>query len=80
MVNQAQKIKVGIRAKVEHPFRVIKHQLGYVKVRYRGLKKIAAQFVTLFALTNLLMERGTLMGAQGLVCVKTEEISNRTAK
>ena len=38
MVDQVKKIKASIRAKVEHPFRIIKRQFGYVKVRYRGLK------------------------------------------
>jgi transposase, IS5 family len=65
MLEQAEKLKAGIRAKVEHPFRVIKRQFGYVKVRYRGLKKNTAQLVTLFALSNLWMVRGKLMGAQG---------------
>ena len=60
-----EKIKAGIRAKVEHPFRVIKRQFGFLKVRYRGLKKNTAQLVTLFALSNLWMVRGKLMGAQG---------------
>lgn len=62
-LDKAEKIKAGIRAKVEHPFRVIKRQFGYVKVRYRGLKKNTAQIVTLFALSNLWMVRGKLMGA-----------------
>jgi IS5 family transposase len=31
--------KAGVRAKVHHPFRVIKQQFGHVKVRYRGLVK-----------------------------------------
>ncbi len=39
MVDQVEKIKASIRSKVEHPFRVVKRQFGYVKVRYRGLKK-----------------------------------------
>ena len=65
LLDKAEKIKAGIRAKVEHPFRVIKRQFGYVKVRYRGLKKNTAQLVTLFALSNLWMVRGKLMGAQG---------------
>ena len=63
--DQAEKLKAGIRAKVEHPFRVIKRQFGYVKVRYRGLKKNTAQLVTLFALSNLWMVRAKLMEAQG---------------
>ena len=50
---------------MEHPFRVIKRQFGFVKVRYRGLKKNTAQLVTLFALSNLWMVRGKLMKAQG---------------
>ena len=65
LIDKAEKLKAGIRAKVEHPFRVIKRQFGYVKVRYRGLKKNTAQLVTLFALSNLWMVRGKLMGAQG---------------
>ena len=56
---------IAIRAKVEHPFRVIKRQFGYVKTRYRGLKKNTAQLVTLFALSNLWMVRGKLMEARG---------------
>ncbi len=31
--------KASVRAKVEHPFRVIKRQFGYTTVRYRGLAK-----------------------------------------
>ena len=64
-IDKAEKLKAGIRAKVEHPFRVIKRQFGYVKVRYRGLKKNTAQLITLFALSNLWMVRGKLMGVQG---------------
>jgi transposase, IS5 family len=60
-----EKWKASIRAKVEHPFRVLKRQFGYTKVRYRGLAKNTAQIVTLFALSNLWMARRQLMGAQG---------------
>ena len=63
---QAEKLKASIRAKVEHPFRVIKRQFGHSKVRYRGLKKNTAQLITLFALSNIWMARGRLLqGAQG---------------
>ena len=61
--DQLERIKASIRAKVEHPFRVIKRQWGHVKVRYRGLAKNTAQLHTLFALSNLWMVRRTLMGA-----------------
>jgi IS5 family transposase len=63
-LDKAEKLKAGIRAKVEHPFRVIKRQFGFIKVRYRGLKKNTAQLFTLFALSNLWMVRGKLVGAQ----------------
>ena len=39
LVEKIEKCKASIRAKVEHPFRVVKRQFGFVKVRYRGLKK-----------------------------------------
>lgn len=65
LIDQVEKIKASIRAKVEHPFRVIKRQFGYVKVRYRGLKKNTLQLKTLFALSNLWMVRHQLLGAQG---------------
>ena len=65
LIDKAEKLKAGIRAKVEHPFRVIKRQFGYVKVRYRGLKKNTLQLITLFALSNLWMVRSKLMGSQG---------------
>ncbi|TBX01529.1 IS5 family transposase, partial [Xanthomonas citri] len=53
--------KASVRAKVEHPFRVIKRQFGYTKVRYRGLAKNTAQVLTLFALSNLWMKRKQLL-------------------
>ena len=64
LIDKAEKLKAGIRAKVEHPFRVIKRQFGFVKVRYRGLKKNTAQLFTLFALSNLWMARSQLMDAK----------------
>jgi len=50
----------GVRAKVEHVFRVIKCQFGYRKVRYHGLAKNQAQMFTLTALANLYMARKRL--------------------
>jgi len=53
--------KASVRAKVEHPFRVIKRQFGLMKVRFRGLQKNTAHLLTLFALSNLWMARRQLM-------------------
>ena len=57
--------KASIRARVEHPFRVIKRQFGYVKVRFRGLAKNTAQVLVLFALSNLWMVRKKLLTMTG---------------
>ena len=57
LAEQLEQVKARIRAKVEHPFRVIKQQFGYVKTRYRGLAKNTQQILVLFALSNLWMVR-----------------------
>lgn len=49
-----------VRARVEHPFRVLKRQFGYLKTRYRGLSKNRAQLFSLFALGNLYLIRKRL--------------------
>ena len=63
VAERMEKMKASIRAKVEHPFRIIKRQFGFTKVRYRGLAKNTAQLVTLFALSNLWLARRALAGA-----------------
>jgi IS5 family transposase len=67
LIAELERVKAAIRAKVEHPFRVLKRQFGHVKVRYRGLAKNRAQLLTLFALVNLWMVRRRLMPATGEV-------------
>ncbi len=62
---ERETLKAKVRARVEHPFRVVKRQFGYVKVRYRGLVKNTAQLMTLFALSNLWMARGRLLAIAG---------------
>ena len=61
ILEKLEQTKASIRAKVEHPFWVIKRQFGYVKVKYRGLAKNTANLVTLFALSNLWMVRKRLL-------------------
>ena len=76
--------KAQVRAKVEHPFRVIKRQFGYTKVRFRGLSKNIAQQTTLFALSNLWMVRKRLMGygrgasVMRANCPETVQLEERT--
>lgn len=59
--DEYEKVKARIRAKVEHPFRVIKRQFGHLKIRYRGLMKNTQQLHTLFALSNLWMMRRRIL-------------------
>ena len=62
LTEQAEKLRASkVRAKVEHPFRVIKRQFGQTKLRCRGLPKNTAQFITLFALSNIWTVRKVLM-------------------
>ncbi|RQM74801.1 IS5 family transposase [Aeromonas jandaei] len=48
-----ERLKSSIRAKVEHPFRLIKRQFGFVKARFKGLRKNDNQLAMLFTLANL---------------------------
>lgn len=63
LLNEVERFKASVRAKVAHPFRVLKQQFGFTKARYRGLKKNPARIVTLFALSNLWMARRQLIEA-----------------
>ena len=53
--------KAYIRAKGEHPFRVIKRQFGFQKTRLRGMLKIRCKVNVLAALANLFMVRHPLL-------------------
>lgn len=69
-VQKQEHKKASIRAKVEHPFRVIKRQFGLTKVRFKGLAKNTAHVITLFALSNLWMARKQLIAMMGVVRVQ----------
>ena len=66
-VRKLEHRKASVRAKVEHPFRVIKRQFGLMKVRFRGLDKNTAHLLTLFALSNLWTARKKLAAIMGVV-------------
>jgi IS5 family transposase len=53
--------KSTVRSKVEHVFGVMKLKFGFVKVRYRGLKKNANRLFATCALVNLFMARRKLL-------------------
>lgn len=56
------RIKSGVRAKVEYPFLVIKQIFGFCKVRYRGIMKNANRLFISCGLANIYMMRRHLMG------------------
>ena len=65
MIEKVEKIKASIRAKVEHPFHVIKNLFRHKKTRYRGLAKNHAQLYSLFGLANLAMAKRRLLALHG---------------
>ena len=69
-IDELERLKASIRTKVEHGFRVIKRQVGHVKVHDRGLNNNTAQLSTLFALSNLWMVRKTLQVLDGTIRVR----------
>jgi transposase, IS5 family len=52
--------KAKIRAKVEHPYRILKQVFGFVKVRFRGLKNNHDHLCAGFGLVNLYPHRKRL--------------------
>jgi IS5 family transposase len=61
LLEQAEQLKASVRAKVEHPFHVVKNLFRHRKVRYKGLAKNAAQLFSLFALANLVIAKKRLL-------------------
>ena len=61
LLEKAEQLKASIRAKVEHPFHVIKNLFRHKKTRYKGLAKNEAQLFSLFGLANLLIAKRSLL-------------------
>jgi len=61
LLEQAEQLKASVRAKVEHPFHVIKNLFKHKKIRYKGLAKNEAQLFSLFGLANLVIAKRQLM-------------------
>ena len=57
MAQAYEKLKAQVRARVEHPFHMVKNLFHYKKARYKGIKKNDCQLNMLFALSNLYMVR-----------------------
>ncbi len=61
LLNLIEMAKAHIRAKGEHPFRVIKQQFGFQKTRLCGMAKNRCKVNVLAALTNLFLARRKLL-------------------
>jgi IS5 family transposase len=61
LLEEVEQLKASIRAKVEHPFHIVKNLFKHRKTRYQGLTKNTAQLYSLFALANLVMAKKPLM-------------------
>ena len=61
VVREKNRTKSTVRSKVEHVFGVMKLKFGFVKLRYRGLKKNANQLFAVCALVNLYLGRKKLL-------------------
>jgi IS5 family transposase len=70
-IDQIEKLKASIRAKVEHPFHIVKNLFNYKKVSYKGIAKNAARHVMLFALANLVIVKKSLLSQEPCYVQKT---------
>ena len=62
LTEQMEALKASIRAKVEHPFHIIKNRFGLKRTRYKGLSKNTDQLFTRFGLANLFIAKKRLLG------------------
>jgi IS5 family transposase len=65
LLEKAEQLKASIRAKVEHPFHVIKNLFRHKRTRYKGLAKNEAQLYSLLGLANLVIAKRSLLRAAG---------------
>ena len=61
LLRWVERAKAHIRAKVEHPFRVIKEQFGFCRTRLRGMCKNHCKVTVLAALANLVLAKKRLL-------------------
>jgi transposase, IS5 family len=64
LLEQAEQLKASVRAKVEHPFHVIKNLFRHRMTRYKGLAKNEAQLFSLFGLANIVIAKKRLLAIE----------------
>jgi IS5 family transposase len=63
------RVKARVKAKVEHPFRIVKRIFGFEKTRYRGLRKNHQRLCVNFALAHVYLNRRRL-ASLGALCLR----------
>jgi IS5 family transposase len=71
-VKRKNTTKARVRAKVEHPFRILKRVFGFTKVRYRGIWKNHQWLCDAFALVNLYQPPQPVGPASGVVSLQAK--------
>ena len=71
ILDKIEQLKASIRAKVEHPFLVIKRQFGHTKARYRGLHLAHAPGVPVW-IKGLLVHSRIVASTVGVAHVSVE--------
>jgi IS5 family transposase len=61
LLDELEHAKASIRAKVEHPFHVVKNLFRHRKTRYKGLPKNTTHMFMLFGLANLVIAKNKLL-------------------
>ena len=64
MTEKLKHLKASVRAKVEHPFHVVRNLFRHRKARYCGLAKNTAQLFTLFGFANLVLAGRQFRGSE----------------
>ena len=80
LIDEIEKCRASIRAKVEHAFRLLKRQFGCVKVRYRGLEKNTLQLKTLFARFMPVDGSAPIDGSAGMSTSESSQTALNRAK
>lgn len=66
LITALERAKARVRARVEHPFHVIKNLFRHKKARYKGLAKNEAQLFSLFGLANIVIAKRRLLALNAI--------------
>ena len=65
LLEKAEQIKASVRAKVEHPFHIVKNLFRHKKVALQGAGQEPRATARLFGLANLVIAKRRLLATHG---------------